>query len=192
MKRKIACFIIFSFLMAFMGCASKKDTLKFIYEGTGLPDKECASYEVNIGSQVGGAVIVAELWKDGQCTKSTPLTVNKDTKKIDFSFLVEDENNGLNVQIETDQVSGSVLTCFELPEDVKGYSFTAYEDKEIINISAGEEVLLGAMAFDTGKGVRIIDCESLISQPERIKEYSCILVIRATFTAEQIDAQSEA
>lgn len=93
-------------------------------------------------------------------------------------FGEEDGAKGLNVQIETDEASGSILTYFELPTETIGYSFTAYEDKEIMKVTAGEELLIGAMAFDTGDGVRTVDCRSLTDEPEKIKGYSCVLIIR--------------
>lgn len=154
------------------------------------------SYQVDIGNKVGGATVVAELWRQGECIKSTPLVLNNETEKIYISLLVdgfgtEDDKKGLNVQIETNETSGSILTYFELPTDITGYSFTAYEDKEVIVVTADEEILLGAMAFDMGAGVRTVDCISLIDEPEKIEEYSCILIIRATFTGEEIEPQSE-
>lgn len=188
---------ILALVICLAGCKSKQDTLKFIYENVGLPNKECASYEVNIGNKVGGATVVAELWRNGECTKSTPLILNNETDKIYVSLLVdefgeEDGAKGLNVQIETDEASGSILTYFELPTETIGYSFTAYDDKEIIKVTAGEELLIGAMAFDTGDGVRTVDCRSLTDEPEKIKGYSCVLIIRAAFTEERIAPQSEA
>ena len=175
MKKVIKFFAVLTFLIVLVGCNRQKDSLKFIEQKTGLPNKVLASYEVNIGNKVGGATVVAELWKNGECTESTPVTLNNETKEINISLLIEGfgtESNteGLNVQVDTDEASGSVLTYFELPQNVLGYSFTAYKDKEIINVNAGEEMLLGAMAFDTGYGVRSVDCKSLIDEKEKIKD----------------------
>lgn len=196
MKQKVIFLISFVLLISIVGCTGKQDTLTFIYENTSLPNKECAFYEVDIGKEVHGATVVAELWQDGTCTKSIPLTLNNETETIAISLLLEvfeTENNtkNLNVQIETDEASGSILTYFELPQEVRGYSFTAYKDKEVLDVNAGDEMILSAVAFDTGAGVRTVDCKSLIEETEKMKEYSCILVIRAAFTAEQIDPQSE-
>lgn len=99
---------------------------------------------------------------------------------------------GVSVQLNTDEVSGSALTFFELPQKVLGYSFTAYEDRKIIDVHAGEEVLLCAMAFDTGTGVRSVSYERLSEDSEQLQEYACLLVIRASFTAEPFHAQEEA
>lgn len=196
MKQKVIFLISFVLLISIVGCTGKQDTLTFIYENTSLPNKECAFYEVDIGKEVHGATVVAELWQNGACTRSIPLTLNNETETIAISLLLEGfetENNtkNLNVQIETDEVSGSILTYFELPQEVRGYSFTAYKDKEVLDVNAGDEMILSAVAFDTGAGVRIVDCKSLIEETEKMKEYSCIVVIRAAFTAEQIDPQSE-
>lgn len=192
MKRQICCFILALLIVSLVGCTSKKDTIMFVQESADLPNMQCASYEVNIGNNVGGATVVAELWENGTYTESMPLTINNNTKKISCSLLIEGygtENSakGINVQIDTDEVSGSVLTYFEIPQNVSGYLFEAYEDKETFEVCAEDEVLLCAIAFDTGNGIRTVDCNSLIEYSERIKEYSCILVIRATFTAEQIN-----
>lgn len=179
------------------GCAKQSDSLTFIHEESGMPHNERASYEVNIGHEVVGGAVVAELWESGQCVQSAPLTFNGETERIGLSITVDghgttDGSRGLSVQMDTNEASNSVLTYFELPQNVSGYSFSAYEDGEIIHIAAGEERLLGAMAFDTGAGVRVPDCESLMDDPERIKEYSFILILRASFAAGEIGSQGEA
>lgn len=86
MKLKGIFLITFVLLIAIVGCTGKRDTLKFIYENTGLPNKECALYKVNIGNEVHGATVVAELWRDGECTGSTPLTLNNETETISISL----------------------------------------------------------------------------------------------------------
>ena len=48
------------------------------------------------------------------------------------------------------------------------------------------------MAFDTGTGVRSVSCERLSEDSEQLQEYACLLVIRASFTAEPLHAQEEA
>ena len=147
--------------------------------------------------KVVGATVTADLWQDGECTEGTPLTINSGTKTIDISLLIDElwtENSpkALNVQIDTNELPGSVLTSFALPEEIIGYSFAAYNDREKIEVNPGEEVILCALAFDTGSGVRSVDCKSLIDEPGRIEGYSCIAVIRAAFMAEQIAPQAKA
>lgn len=196
--KKVICFlVIFAIFASLAGCAGQKDTITFHSEWSSLANNKRASYEVNIGNKVGGASVTAELWQDGECTKGTPLTLNSGTKNIDISLLIdelwtENAEKALNVQIGTDEQSGSVLAAFPLPEGIIGYSFAAYNDREKIEVNAGEDVILCALAFDTGSGVRTLDCKSLIDEPGRLEEYSCIAVIRAAFTAEQIAPQAEA
>lgn len=136
--------------MLMSGCGKNTDSLKFIYEKSPSPNTEVASYEVNMGNNVRGGTVVAELWENGECIISSPVSLNNQTKEVNLSLLIngygtfESEKN-LNVQIDTDGVSGSELTAFELPKDVNGYSFTAYEDKQVIEIEPDEEVILAAM-----------------------------------------------
>lgn len=86
----------------------------------------------------------------------------------------------MNVQISTNEQAGSIMTYFELPPQVIGYSFSAYEDNEIIQVNAREEQILAAMAFDVGSGVRSVDCTSLLAEPERLTSASCLLIVHAT------------
>lgn len=196
--KKVVCFLaIFAIFASLTGCTGQKDTITFHSEWSSLANNKRASYGVNIGNKVGGATVTAELWQNGECTESTPLTLNIGTKTIDISLLIdelwtENTEKSLNVQICTDEQSGSVLAAFPLPEDIIGYSFAAYNDREKIEVNPGENVILCALAFDTGSGVRSADCKSLIDEPGKLKEYSCIAVIRAAFTAEQIAPQAEA
>ena len=168
------------------GCANQPDSLKFIYENAGNPDTELALYEVNIGNKVSGGALVAELWQNGECLESSPITLNTDTKELHLSLLLDrhatsESMQGLNVQIGTEEVTDSELKYFEVPEDIKGYSFSAYEDKEVIEVAPNEEFILAAMAFDMGNGVRSIDCKTLVSDPSVLSSYSCIAVVRAKF-----------
>lgn len=92
--------------------------------------------------------------------------------------------HGLNVQIDTNERVSSMLTYFEFPSQVRGYSFTAYDNKEVIKVNAGEEHILVAMAFDLGDGVRSMDCTLLLKKPERLTFASCLFIVGAMFTAE--------
>lgn len=165
----------------------QEDTLKFLKENVSPINTECADYEVNIGKNVGGATIIAELWQDGVCTQSSPVILNTQTSYLNISLLMDgfgtnEGIQGLNVQIDTNERVSSMLTYFELPSQVRGYSFTAYDNKEVIKVNAGEEHILAAMAFDLGSGVRSMDCTSLLEEPERVTSASCLLIVRAMFT----------
>lgn len=197
MKKWICLLTALTLSLALVGCTGQKDSFRFICAKTDSPNEVSVLYEANLGDKVGGATVVAQLWQNGECIESTPLTCNNETRKIRISLFTvgngtENSPNGLQVQIGTDEASGSVLTYFELPPNISGYSFAAYEEGETIHATPGEEILLGAMAFDTGTGVRTMDCKSLIDEPEKINGYSCILVIRAAFTADPIPPQAEA
>ena len=195
MRKAAALLGVLALIMALAGCGGQKDTLRFVYEKTGVPDKECVSYEVDIGREAGGAAVTAELWEDGACTASTPLTLGRETEALHISLLAEGrrtEKDGLYVQMETGEVSGSLLTCFGLPSGWTGYSFSAYEDGDILPVHAGEEIVLAAMAFDTGDGVRSVSCPALTDGTETLEDEACVLVIRAAFTAERIGPQASA
>lgn len=167
----------------------QEDTLKFIKENVSPINTEYADYEVNIGKNTDGATIIAELWKDGVCTQSSPVILNTQTSHLHISLLMDgfgtnEGIHGLNVQIDTNERVSAMLTYFDLPSKVRGYSFNAYDNKEVIKVNAGEEHILVAMAFDLGDGVRSMDCTSLLEELERVTSASCLLIVRATFTAE--------
>ena len=150
MRKAAALLGALTLIMALAGCGGQKDTLRFVYEKTGMPDQECVSYEVDIGREAGGAAVTAELWEDGECTASTPLTLGRETEELHISLLAEGsgtEKDGLYVQMETGEVSGSLLTYFALPAGWTGYSFSAYKDGDILPVHAGEEIVLAAMAL---------------------------------------------
>ena len=160
-----------------------------------MPDQECVSYEVDNGREAGGAAVTAELWEDDECTASTPLTLGRETEELHISLLAEGrgtEKDGLYVQMETGEVSGSLLTCFGLPSGWTGYSFSAYKDGDILPVHADEEIVLAAMTFDTGDGVRSVSCPALTDGTETLEDEACVLVIRAAFTAERIGPQASA
>lgn len=79
--------------------------------------------------------------------------------------------------------SGSLITYFAFPENnpIKGWLFKAYDGKETVKVLPGEEKILAAIAFDEGNGVRVFDCEILISESERLESAEHMLVIRACF-----------
>lgn len=136
------------------------------------------------------------MWENGECTKSAPLTINDSTKTLSCIVRIDDNSSekggkGINVQIDTEGTAAALVAYFEADKDVLGYSFTAQREDEIIEVSPETEVILCSMAFDTGSGVRAVDCKALADEPGRLEEYSCILVVRAELASEPIDAESE-
>lgn len=197
MKKNIGALLLISFITFFSGCAAKTDTITFIKESTARPNTQLASYEIDIGGNVGGASVTAELWEKGTCTESAPVTLNSETSRLSVSLFIdgfgnETEQKSIHVQLDTNEEAGSLLTYFALPQNILGYAFTAYESGEKLKISPDEEFFLCAISFDTGTGVRVVDCRNLMDEPERLGEYSCILVLRAAFTADRISPSAEA
>lgn len=169
------------------GCTKAQDTLKFVNRNKGVSRENGASYELNLGKNVQNATITAEFWQNGECTLGDSLALNGETKQIDFRILVSslsEEAKTLQVQFQGDSADVMTMDAFELPQTSIGYSFAAYELEKALCVAPGQEVILGALAVDVGAGVRTLDCESLINAPGKLEEYSCILVIRATFAAE--------
>lgn len=179
-------FLVLVFILS--GCSRNQDSITFVKDNVTPGNLQCADFKVNIGKKVRGAKIIAELWQNGVCTESTPVIINDETKEIHIMISVDGFGTtkgvqGINTQIDTNKL-GSALAYFELPTQVLGYSFTAYNENEVIEINPDTEVILAAMGFDTGAGVRTLDCRNLEDNPDYLSSYSCLLIIRSSFTAE--------
>lgn len=196
MKNYIFGLILSIFILFSVSCSDKTDSITLARVDT-LPNGiRAAEYKFDIGKTVGSANIIAEMWENGECTKSAPLTINDSTKTLSCILRIDDSSSedggkGINVQIDTEGAAVALAAYFEADKDVLGYSFTAHREDEIIEVSPETEVILCSMAFDTGSGVRAVDCKTLAEEPERLEEYSCILIVRAELSAELIDAASE-
>ncbi len=119
--RKFRTFFLIGLLFVLAtGCTPQKDTLKFI-QGSASPfHTQSFSYEMKLGHQVNSAAVDAELWQNGICTKSAPVLLPKETKKLACSLLIDRSEadgaaKGVSVQLDTDEASGSALTFFVLP-----------------------------------------------------------------------------
>lgn len=119
--RKFRTFFLIGLLFVLAtGCTPQKDMLKFI-QGSASPfHTQSFSYEMKLGHQVNSAAVDAELWQNGICTKSAPVLLPKETKKLACSLLIDRSEadgaaKGVSVQLDTDEASGSALTFFELP-----------------------------------------------------------------------------
>lgn len=97
---------------------------------------------------------------------------------------------GTDIQIETNQYGGSLLTYFEHPENfnVIGWGFKGYELNEKNKLTSTEEIILAAKVFDNGSGIRAFDCETLVNEPDRIKEAGYMIVVRAVFSEDPLGA----
>ena len=185
--------LIVSLLLALVltGCANRQDSLTFIYQPSAQPNASSANYEVRIGHDVGSAEIAAELWQNGACSQSDSLFLDSGAESLHLLFTLDGfaaskADSALNLQIDADNSSGSLLTRFALPDSIIGYSFQAYEDQEVIPVSPNDEIILAALAFDSGAGVRTVDFQQLLEEPDALSSYSCLCIVRATFSAAQL------
>lgn len=155
-----------------------------------------AEFATDFGEQVGSGTIYAEQWSDGECVRSAPVTFTRYIQQLQILTQFDRENGSVNIQMDTDQYGGSLLTGFQLPEGEKavGWSFTSYENGEKIAVKPGEERILAALAFDMGVGVRAFDCETLTREPERLEQAEYMVVIRICFddTLTEPQGQQEA
>ena len=172
----------------------KKDTLKLMDMDT--TGDFAVSYEADIGGEVKSGSLIAEMWRSGECIQSAPVPMTRFVEEIDIRMTPRREDGaytGVDVQIDTDQYGGTLMTYFALPEygGGIGWSMKAYEKGEKIELQPGEARVLAAMSFDFGNGVRSFDCETLEKEPERLKEAECMIVILAHFSAEELAPQAE-
>ena len=81
---------------------------------------------------------------------------------------------------------GTELTRFELPESLIGWSFASYQNGQKLAVSPGGDRVLAALGFDVGGGIRSMDCDTLTSDPSRLENADCLLVIRLSLQAEAL------
>lgn len=144
-------------------------------------------YDAHLGNQVGEGTVVAEQWQNGECVRSTPVMMTEYVEKISLWLNVRKEENrpaGVDIQIETNQYGGSMLTYFAFPEEkqIRGWAFTSYEQDEKAEICSDESVILAALVLDMGNGVRVFDCKTLVTEPQRLENADYMVVIRAAFS----------
>lgn len=163
-----------------------RDTLQLTEAGSTGGRTHSAVFSTDLGHQVTGVTLTAEQWRDGDGIREAPLTLTQYAEELRISMSLRYEEQrpvGVDVQLSTDLYGGSQLCYFPFPDglDVRGWSFTSYEEGEKLKLSPGGSKILAALAFDVGGGVRVVDCESLVSEPERLKEAGYMIVIRAEF-----------
>ena len=133
------------------------------------------SYDIQLGNKAMSGEIYVEQWIDGVCVKSAPVVMTQYVDSIEITMKDRREDGssvGTDIQIETNQYGGSLLTYFEHPENfnVIGWGFKGYELNEKNKLTSSEEVILAAKVFDNGSGIRAYDCNTLVNEPERIKD----------------------
>lgn len=150
-------------------------------------------YDIQLGKQTMSGEIYVEQWIDGTCVQSAPVVMTQYVDSIEISMREHRENGasvGTDIQIETNQYGGSLLTYFTHPENlnITGWAFEGYELGEKIKLSPDKEVILAAKVFDNGSGVRVFDCETLAKEPERPENAAYMIVVRAVFSADPLGA----
>lgn len=154
-------------------------------------------YDVQLGDRVMSGEIYAEQWVYGECVRTAPVIMTHFVDSIEIVMRDRREDGamvGTDVQISTNQYGGSLLTYFPHPTEERaiGWSFTGYGVREKKVPRPGEDMILAAMAFDTGSGVRAFDCDTLAAEPQRLRDASHMIVIRAVFSEDPLGATAEA
>ena len=156
-----------------------------------LADTNKLAYDIQLGKQTMSGEIYAEQWIDGTCVQSEPVVMTQYVDSIEISMRERRKDFasvGTDIQIETNQYGGSLLTYFAHPENlnITGWAFEGHELDEKIKFSPTKEVILAAKVFDNGSGVSVFSCETLAKEPERLKNAAYMIVIRAVFSADPL------
>ena len=159
-------------------------------------DTNKLAYDIQLGKQTMSGEIYVEQWIDGTCVQSAPVVMTQYVDSIEISMRERREDGasvGTDIQIETNQYGGSLLTYFAHPENlnITAWAFEGYELGEKIKLSPNKEVILAAKVFDNGSGVRVFDCETLANEPERLENATYMIVVRAVFSADPLGATNQ-
>ena len=171
------------------------DYIKFVGWSDDPASPDQMIYEVNLGNRVMSGEIHVEQWENGTCVRSAPVVMTEFADSIHIT--VRDwwdagTKVGTEINIETNQYGGSLITYFPYPEDYDGaYHFSRYNINKRIKLSPEKEVILEARSFQCGNGVRPFNCETLITNRELLESQDCILVIRAVFSDDPLGVTNE-
>ena len=149
-----------------------------------------ADFKVDLGKEVHGATITAEVWSGGECTSTDCVTITDATKDLSLLFLEHREDGavtGMDLQIGADDAQ-PYTAFFPLPQTVAGWAISAGYDQRRIPVRPGEEVILAALSCDFGAGVPAFDCKSLMEEPGRLRVADHMIVIRASFATKLPEA----
>ena len=84
------------------------------------------SYDIQLGNKAMSGQIYVEQWIDGACVKSAPVVMTQYVDSIEITMRDRREDGtsvGTDIQIETNQYGGSLLTYFEHPENFNVISY---------------------------------------------------------------------
>ncbi len=148
------------------------------------PGEISLNYSVALGDWVEGGSVYPELWVDGECSTWGAADLPKEAKSLTIGLTMEEDGDYLT-GMTCDLAAGAlgIQGTIPLPEEKKiiSWGLMSPEQGKPLQASRGDSRILAALYFDTGGGVRIIDCESLEKEPERLEQAECLLVIRVTF-----------
>ena len=153
---------------------------------TGWWDKDRVTYTLTLGSQVDRGVLYAEQWTDGVCVRSSPLPLTPETGKLLIRMGLDEQGGiitGTEIQIDTDQQAAALVTRFPMPsgETAVGWARSVQEENQSIPVTAGQEVILVSQVLDTGRGAHAYDCQTYLTEPQRLAEARGTILIRACF-----------
>ncbi len=179
----------------------EKDSLCFIW-GDSISNHYRADFALSLGEEAKSGTVYAEQWSRGECVRSSSILLTRYAAEIHIQIdLLQNEDSegnsgsfgGINIQMNSDQYGGSLLTYFPLPEDREmiGWSFSSYLPGEEFTVCPGDSRVLAAMAFDAGQGIRVFDCETLTDEPERLHTADYMILIRADFSGEDIPPSTD-
>ncbi|MDY3014706.1 MAG: hypothetical protein SOR61_05895 [Evtepia sp.] len=185
MKKLVLSLVSLVLLVSLAACGSqdvrKSDCLT--YRPSENPTPTRAEYDVQLGFDVSHAIATAELWENGACTESVPLTIPKEATKLAFSVNIngvgDDAENSATVYLESDAAE-TVTAQFDLPQTLNNSVFNAYTEKPPIPAPPGTDCVLGVANFDNGP-VKEIRAPELLDVPDLLKETTCAVVIRIAF-----------
>ena len=149
-------------------------------------DNNRVTYTLTLGSQVDRGVLYAEQWTDGVCVRSAPLPLTPETRELHIRmdlYGTYGARTGTDIQIDTDQQTAALMARFPAPpgEEVVGWARNIQEAGKAIPVTAGQEVILVSQVLDTGGGVHAYDCQTYLTEPQRLAEAKGTILIRACF-----------
>lgn len=144
-----------------------------------------ASIQLHTGTFVQNVTIHAELWENGTCTQSIPLTLPADTKKVQLTLIHELGNAGtttlrssiLAVTSPGEESHGALIV---LPEQSYLLDSLDWQGDKTIDLSKDTKVLLSAMLFDHGDGgffLFTFDNKDFGDCAYRLQEQECAVLV---------------
>jgi len=155
------------------------------------------TYDIALGDWAQSGTLYAEQWVNGACVRSQPIVMTQYVDSISISMHERRQDQrivGTEIQVETNQFGGSLLSYFVHPKDRDwiGWAFTGYELDQTVQLQGRDEVILAAKVFDSGSGVRAFDCDTLASEPERLRDAEYMIVVRAVFSDDPLSVTQHA